>query len=248
MRVMTRSGVVVGATVAAASMLALTGCLNLDADLQVASDGLVSGELTLEISQQAAGFLGITSSEALLEQLESGQIEGAQATTNLNCEAVERTGALAVTCSFSDQEFSEPGELWWVSTDAESVTFHSTSGDAVDAQDTEIFGDLFTFGGYTMDVTMPGKITSVTGDLVEQTSDNSVRIDASLTDTFDIAVVSEKGSGGTVPVWLWVVLGVIVGAAAVGAFTLISRRKKASPAQPIPPQLDGSTDPQPPTS
>lgn len=236
-----------GVAVAAASLLALTGCLNLDADLQVKSDGLVSGELTLEISQQAAGFLGITSSEALLEQLESGQIEGVEATADLDCAAADREGAVAVTCSFRDQEFAEPDELWWISTDAESVTFRSTSGDAVDAQDTEIFGDLFTFGGYTMDVTMPGKITSVAGDFVEQTSDTSVRIDASLTDQFDITVVSEKGSGGAVPVWLWVVLGVVVGAAVVGILVLLSRRKKASPEPPTPPQLDGSAGPDSPT-
>ena len=243
---MSRSRAVVAAAIAATSLLALTGCLNLDADLQVKSDGLVSGELTLEISQQASGFLGITSSEALLEQLESGQIEGAEATADLDCKAADREGAVAVTCSFRDQEFAEPDELWWISTDAESVTFHSTSGEAVDAQDTEIFGDLFTFGGYTMDVTMPGKISSISGDFVEQTSDTSIRIDASLTDTFDITVVSDKSSGGAIPTWLWVVLAVVAGAVVVGVIVFLTRRTKISPQPATAPQIDGSADPETP--
>lgn len=212
---------------AVTSAVVLTGCLSIDANLSVQSDGLVSGDLTLEVSQQAAGFLGITSSEALVEQLQSGQLEGGEATADLDCVAVERTGALAMTCSFSDQEFSEPDELWWVTTDEDSITLRAKGGEDSDTADDELFGDLFTFGGYTMNVTMPGTITRVSGDFVEQTSDNSVRIEASLTDVFDVTVESEKGSSGF-PLWVWIVIGVVAVAAAVAALVLMRRRRDES--------------------
>lgn len=214
--------------VSAACAVLLTGCLSIDADLSVQSDGLVSGELTLEVSEQAAGFLGITSSEALVEQLQSGELEGGEATSELDCVAVERTGALAMTCSFTNQEFSEPDELWWVTTDEDSVTFHAKGGEESDASDEELFGDFLTFGGYTMNVTMPGKITTVTGEFVEQTSDTSVRIDASLSDVFNVTVESEKGSGG-LPAWLWIVLGILLLVALAALTLLLIGRRKATP-------------------
>lgn len=214
--------------VSATSAILLTGCLSIDADLSVQSDGLVSGELTLEVSEQAAGLLGVTSSEALVEQLQSGQLEGGEATSDLDCVAVERTGALAMTCSFKDQEFSEPEELWWITTDEDSVTFHAKGGEESDTSDEELFGDFLTFGGYTMNVTMPGKITAVTGEFVEQTSDNSIRIDASLSDVFNVTVESEKGSGG-LPAWLWIVLGLILLAALAAVTLLFIRRRKTTP-------------------
>jgi len=215
-----------------AAAMVLSGCLSLDADLAVNSDATATGELTFEVNQQAAALLGITSSESLVSQLRSGELEGAEATRNLDCSAVDRTGAIAVSCLFVNQEFAEPGELWWITSDDSTVTFHSRGGDAGDDSGAaELFGSVFSSGGYTINVRMPGPISSVSGEFVQQTSENSVRIKASLTDEFDVVVVSAKGpGGGDTPVWLWLVLGVVV-LIAIGlvAFLITRRGKKQDP-------------------
>lgn len=237
----------IGAAVLSTAFV-LTGCLRFDADLTVQSDGLISGDFTLEISQEIAAFAGITSSEAFAEELASGELDEADALPagEVDCEPVERTGAYAVTCTFRGADFSEPGELWWVTTDEESVTFHSRNESNPEDDASELFGDDFSLGSVNFEITMPGTITSVTGDFVEQTSDTTVRIESSLTDTFDIAVVSEKGSGGGVPIWLWVALGVLVLAAVVVVFIARSRKNHTRPMNVELQEVDGPEDVPPP--
>jgi len=220
----------------------LSGCLRFDADLTVQSSGLISGDFTLEISQEIAAFAGITSSEAFAEELTSGELDEADAlpTGEVDCEPVERTGAYAVTCTFRDVEFSESGELWWVTSDEESVTFHSRNESDPEDDASELFGEDFSLGSINFAITMPGPITSVSGEFVEQTSDTTFRIESSLSDDFDIAVVSEKGSGGGVAPWLWVVLGILALVAVAVVVVVITRKKRATPAAPEHDVGDGS--------
>lgn len=229
----------------------LSGCLRFDADLNVQSSGLISGDFTLEISQEIAAFAGITSSEAFAEEIESGDLDETEAlpTGEIDCSPVERTGAYAVTCTFKDVEFTDEGELWWVTTDEDSVTFHSRNESNSEDDSTDIFGDDFSLGSVNFEITMPGVITSVDGDFVTQTSDTTFRIESSLTDSYEVVVVSEKGSAGGFPSWLWFVLGIgAIAAAAFAALTLKRRKSNAASTQvsrvPI---IDGS-EPEPPAT
>jgi hypothetical protein len=72
---------------------------------------------------------------------------------------------------------------------------------------------------------MPGPIVSVEGTSVEQTSDNSFRVDAGLNDTFEAVVVAEDGTS-SFPTYL-IILGVIAVLAviAIVAYALGRRRK-----------------------
>ncbi len=209
------------AAVAVSSVFLLSGCLNFDANVNVDSDGLASGDFTFTISEQAAGFLGISSSEALTESFTDGELEGGEEFVgSVDCRAADVEGAVGTTCSFKDAEFTEEGELWWITTTEDSVVFRSQiEGESEEEASDEFLPD-FDAGlgdaGYTINVTMPGKITSIEGDFVEQTSDTTAVIETSLTDSADVEIVSEKSSGGGVPVVLFGVAGGLVlgGAAA----------------------------------
>ncbi|NDH19626.1 MAG: hypothetical protein EBY51_09780, partial [Actinobacteria bacterium] len=86
----------------ASSAFVLSGCLDVDADLSVNEDATATGEMTIAISSEISGLLGL--------------------------------------------------------------------GSGVDLVD-------FDFGGYQIDVEMPGPIVSVDGTNVDQTSETSFRIE-----------------------------------------------------------------------
>ena len=75
----------------------------------------------------------------------------------------------------------------------------------------------FDFGGYQIDVEMPGPIVSVDGTNVDQTSETSFRIEAGLNDSFEAVVVSEDGSSS----FPWVLL-IVVGVAVLAVIALVA--------------------------
>lgn len=58
---------------AALSALLLGGCVNVDANVDVAADNAISGTATVEISHEAATLMGIDSAAALRKQLSSAE-------------------------------------------------------------------------------------------------------------------------------------------------------------------------------
>lgn len=226
-------------------VLVLSACIRIDADMTVQSSGIATGEFTIELSEQVAALTGITSSEKFAEEFNSGGLDESGSvplpTGEVDCAPAEATDAFAITCTFTDVEFSTPDESWWITTAEDSVTFHTRNQSENDESAADFLGEDFSLGGITFDVTMPGTITSIEGDFVEQKTDTSFQVEASLSDSFDIAVTSDKGSSSSVPPWLWIVLAVVVIAALVVAFAVLSRRKKTTP-DPEPTTPAGPTD------
>lgn len=209
----------------ATSALVLTGCLDVDADLSVNADATATGEMTIAISNEVSGFLGLASGVDLVDQIEQGMLEGAEGVEDLDCQPAEREGAVAMTCTFENQVFDQVDDIWNIyKGDDGTVTFVSTSGDAASEEDAGLLGDLnFDFGGYDISVEMPGTITSLEGTNVEQTSDTSFQIQAGLDDTFDVVVTSEDGSS-SFPTML-LILGIIVLLAIAGIVAFVFARK-----------------------
>lgn len=211
----------------AGSALALTGCLDVDADLTVNQDATATGEMTIAISSEVSGFLGLASGVDLVDQLQQGALEGAEGVEDLNCQPAEREGAVAMTCTFENQIFDQADDIWNIyAGDDGTVTFVSTSGEAIEEEDAGLFGDLdFDFGGYNITVEMPGPITSVEGTNVKQTSDTSFEIQAGLNDTFDVVVTSEDGSSSFPTFLLIIAIIVVLAVIAIIAFLLTRKRK-----------------------
>ena len=212
--------------VLAASALALTACLDVDADITVNPDATATGNMTVAISSEFSGLLGLASGNDLVEQIEQGVLDGAEGVDDLDCSPLDRDGAVAMNCTFENMAFDEADDLWNIyAGDDGTVTFVTTSGEEVTEEDAGLLGDLdFDFGGYTISVEMPGTITSVEGTNVEQTSDTTFRVEAGLDDNFDVIVTSEDGSG-SFPTYL-ILLLIIVALGVIALVIYFTRRGK----------------------
>ena len=204
----------------ASSAFVLSGCLDVDADLSVNEDATATGEMTIAISSEISGLLGLGSGVDLVDQLKQGMLDGAEGVEDLDCEPAEQENAVAMVCSFENQVFDQADDIWNIyASDDNTVTFYSSSGEqAAEEEDAGLFDDLvdFDFGGYQIDVEMPGPIVSVDGTNVDQTSDTSFRIDAGLNDSFEAVVVSEDGSSS----FPWVLL-IVIGVAVLAVIALV---------------------------
>ena len=204
----------------ASSAFVLSGCLDVDADLSVNEDATATGEMTIAISSEISGLLGLGSGVDLVDQLKQGMLDGAEGVEDLDCEPAEQENAVAMVCSFENQVFDQADDIWNIyASDDNTVTFYSSSGEqAAEEEDAGLFDDLvdFDFGGYQIDVEMPGPIVSVDGTNVDQTSDTSFRIEAGLNDSFEAVVVSEDGSSS----FRWVLL-IVIGVAVLAVIALV---------------------------
>ena len=204
----------------ASSAFVLSGCLDVDADLSVNEDATATGEMTIAISSEISGLLGLGSGVDLVDQLKQGMLDGAEGVEDLDCEPAEQENAVAMVCSFENQVFDQADDIWNIyASDDNTVTFYSSSGEQAAEEDAGLFDDLvdFDFGGYQIDVEMPGPIVSVDGTNVDQTSDTSFRIEAGLNDSFEAIVVSEDGSSS----FPWVLL-IVVGVAVLAVIALVA--------------------------
>ncbi len=204
----------------ASSAFVLSGCLDVDADLSVNEDATATGEMTIAISSEISGLLGLGSGVDLVDQLKQGMLDGAEGVEDLDCEPAEQENAVAMVCSFENQVFDQADDIWNIyASDDKTVTFYSSSGEQAAEEDAGFLDDLvdFDFGGYQIDVEMPGPIISVDGTNVDQTSDTSFRIEAGLNDSFEAVVVSEDGSSS----FPWVLL-IVVGVAVLAVIALVA--------------------------
>ena len=213
----------------ASSAFVLSGCLDVDADLSVNEDATATGEMTIAISSEISGLLGLGSGVDLVDQLKQGMLDGAEGVEDLDCEPAEQENAVAMVCSFENQVFDQADDIWNIyASDDNTVTFYSSSGEQAAEEDAGLFDDLvdFDFGGYQIDVEMPGPIVNVDGTNVDQTSETSFRIEAGLNDSFEAIVVSEDGSS-SFPWVLLIVLGVAVLAVIALVVFLIGRSRSS---------------------
>jgi Leucyl aminopeptidase len=129
--------------VLAASALVLTACLDVDADITVNPDATATGNMTVAISSEFSGLLGLASGNDLVDQIEQGALEGAEGVDDLDCSPLDRDGAVAMNCTFEDLAFEEADDLWNIyAGDDGTVTFVTTSGEEVTQEDAGLLGDL----------------------------------------------------------------------------------------------------------
>lgn len=212
--------------------LVLAGCVDLTAQVNVNPDATASGSLTMAVSNEAAGFLGIGSAEDLANAVQEEQMPGAVSPlANADCQPAEAANAIAVTCTFADVDFTEEGGLWKLERVDDSIVMTITqAGDALTAADTgaELLGGDMNIGSLDITATFPGPITSIEGENTTKVDANSVTISSSLTDSYTTVITAEAGGTGT-PTWAFIVVGAAALITALVLLLLLRTRSKKQP-------------------
>lgn len=210
---------------AIACLLSLTGCLKVDATIDIDADAKASGTIGFEFAKQAASVLGISS----LADFEAQMKEGTDAQDLAafgTCATSETEAGYAYTCTFTDKEFTTEGELWTITANDDQIVFHVVS-EGQSAEDNSLLGDA-SVGDVTIDVTFPGPIQGIEGTGAEKTSETSARIQAAMTDSLDVTVTSARGNSAAWLPLVWVALAIVAVLVAVVVIVLLTRRRSAS--------------------
>lgn len=225
-------------TVGALAVVSLTGCLSMTADVNVNSDAKASGSLAIGLQKQAANMLGMTDLDSFSSGITSeGSDSAGSVLTTGECTASETDTDFVYTCAFSEQAFTDPADgPWTITKSGEEITFALVNAGSEGLTGGEDAADLTggaSMGDLTVNVTFPGEITSVTGTMVEKTSDTTATIKGPMADVFEVTIVSKaSGAGGggigTILLIVGLVLLAIIVIAVVVA--LLMRGRKPAPA------------------
>ncbi|WP_328998949.1 hypothetical protein OHA18_31460 [Kribbella sp. NBC_00709] len=205
------------ALVVVACLVALTGCVKLDADLKVGSNETVSGTMKIGVDKQLLQSSG-ESLDKVREQIESGIKE--TTTQGVSCKSFEDDKYVGSNCTFESVPFDKMG-----SSSGDGVGFRK-DGDKVMV--TVKAGNLGSVPSgsqpeVNFKITMPGKILE---------HDDGAKI-SGRTATYDsldklgkISLTSEAGGG--FPTWalILIIVFVLLAIAAVVFFVLRSRKRK----------------------
>jgi hypothetical protein len=209
--------------VVVACVLALTGCVKVDADLRVNSNKTVSGSMLLGVDKQLVTQSG-QSLDKVREEVEKEM--KATATEGVECKAYDDDKYVGAECSLDGVPFdkmsgSAAGGVKFQK-DGEKFVVTTGDGDAVPKVPAGTTPDI------RFQITMPGKILEH-----DEGADVSGR-SATYTDAAELSgvrLVSEAGGG--FPMWLIALLVVLV-LAAVGAVVFFLLRGRKGGAQQFP--------------
>jgi hypothetical protein len=199
-------------------LVALTGCVKLDADLKVSSNETVSGDMQLGVDKQL-----LESSGQSLDKVR-GQIEDQIkriTTDGVTCKALDDDRYIGSNCTFESVPFEKMG-----SSSGDGVALRKEGDKIKVTVKVPNLGNLPTGGQSSVNfkITMPGKILE---------HDGGAKVDGR-TATYDsvdqlgnVSLTSEAGS--SFPVWaiILIVVLLLLAAGAVVFFVLRSRKAKA---------------------
>lgn len=212
--------------------LALAGCVDLTANVNVNPDATASGSITMAVGNEAAGFLGIGSAEDLASAIQDEEMPGSVSPlADATCAPTDVANAIAVTCSFSNAEFTEDGGLWKLERVEDSIIMTvAQAGDALTAADAgaEMLGGDMNIGSLEITATFPGAITSIEGENATQADATTVTVSSSLTDSYTTVITADAGGGGT-PAWVFIVVGAAALITVIVLFLLLRTRSKKQP-------------------
>jgi hypothetical protein len=212
------------ALVVVACLLALTGCVNVDADLKVNSSETVSGSMKIGVDKQLMESSG-TSLDKVRQQVESGIKQ--TTTEGVTCKAFEDDKYVGSDCKFDQVPFSKMG-----SSTGDQVSFRK-EGDkfvvTVKALNLGATGPTGTPAAVNFKITMPGKITA--HDDGASISGRTATYD-SLDKLGNVSLTSEGSSG--FPLWAIILIIVLLLAAAGAVVFFVLRGRKAGGQQQYP--------------
>jgi hypothetical protein len=163
---------------AAAAMLLLASCMSIRGDITLDRQAHASGQMSLEVSKQAANFLGISSADDF--QFHASQRYG-------TVKVSETADAYRATGHLVRQLLGDPtGLLASIDPNAHQVRF--SIGQLVTAEDTSM-----PPGTIDLTVRFPGKIISLQGPGISKVDSHTVRINTPLTTDVLSAATAANG-------------------------------------------------------
>lgn len=201
-----------------ACLVALTGCVKLDADLKVHSNETVSGSMTIGVDKQLLQASG-QSLDRIRERIESGIKQSA--TDGVTCKPFDDDRYIGSNCDFDNVPFEKMGR-----STGDGVGFRKEGDRIIVTVKAADLGQVPSGSNPSVNfkITMPGKIIE---------HDDGAKVDGR-TATYDsldkvgrISLTSEAGS--SFPVWAIVLIVVLLllAAGAVVFFVLRGRKSNA---------------------
>lgn len=208
------------ALVVVACLVALTGCVKVDADLKVGSNETVSGNMQIGVDKQLLQSSG-QSLDTIRKRIDDAIKE--TTTEGVTCKPFDDDKYVGSACDFESVPFDKMG-----SSSGDGVSFRKDGDKIIVSVKDSSLGQVPSGGQPEVNfkITMPGKILE---------HDDGAQIDGR-TATYDsldklgkVSLTSEAGS--SFPTWLLILIVVLVllVVAAVVFFVLRSRRAKAQP-------------------
>jgi hypothetical protein len=211
------------ALVLVACLVGLTGCVSVDADLEVNSNETVSGTLRIGIDKQLVQTSG-QSLDQIRRQLESGIQQ--TATEGVACKAFENDKVVGSDCKLDKVPFEQMGR-----STGEGVGFRREGNQFVVTVKVPGLGEVpaGTKPDVKFRITMPGKIVS--HDPGASVSGRTATYD-SLDELGNVSLRSE--AGGAFPLWATIVIAALLLAAVGAVLFFVLRGRKAGEQQPFP--------------
>lgn len=217
------------ALVAVACLVALTGCVKVDADLKVNSNETVSGSMQIGVDKKLIESSG-QSLEKVRQQVESGIKE--TATEGVECKAFEDDSFVGSNCTLDEVPFADMG-----SSSGDGVGFRKDGEQFVVTLKAGDLGEAVPSGAQAQvkfKVTMPGKI--IEHDSGASVSGRTATYD-SLTKLGNVSLRSEAGDEGF-PLWAIILIAVLLVVAVAAVVFFVMKGRKGG-AQPYPGQYPG---------
>jgi hypothetical protein len=163
---------------AAAAMLLLASCMSIRGDITLDRQARASGQMTLEVSKQAARLMGISSADDF--QVKAHQRYG-------NVKVSETADAYRATAHLERQLVGDPtGLLASIDPNAHQVRF--SIGQFITSEDTSM-----PPGTIDLTVRFPGRIISLQGPGITKVDSHTVRINTPLTTNVLSAATAANG-------------------------------------------------------
>jgi hypothetical protein len=228
------------------AILALTACIDVTYKLTVNSDATLSGAFTAAISKEAMATLGVTSKEQLGEALTSGEMDlGVDNEVAQSCVESEDATNFIVTCTVANVQASDLDDAWSLTKTGDELTLNVVSESQGGTGDEAAMPEGMSLGQFSFTATFPGPISSIAGNGATKVDENTVTVEGSLSENFNVTVVAaSEPSGSAAKLLILVILAIAVVAVFVVAIVLLVKGKKKDEPSEIaaqePPTADSS--------
>jgi hypothetical protein len=254
---------VVRAVGAAGLALSLTACMKMDMNLEINADDTVDGSVVMAFSRDFMDMAGMMGEDADMDDLLEGFMdfdpESEDVPDYASVEPYDDGDFVGQQMNFDGaplEEFSEGADMSGMSIVREGDQF-VFQGDMDMTDETGEMGDIPPGMLENMDfdlrvsITFPGEVLEHNGSL----SGTTVTWEPQIGEPNDMfaRAMDSGGAGGGMPVWLWIVIGVVIVAGLAGLLFFMSRSKgepaPADAAAPVPapvaPGMPGAPVPPP---
>ena len=219
------AGLIALATMA---ILVLTSCIDVTYKLTVNSDATLSGAFMAAISKEAMAPLGVTSKEQLGEAVTSGDMDlGVDNEVAQSCVESEDATNFIVTCTVANVQASELDDAWSLTKTGDELTLNVVSESQGGTGDEAAMPEGMSLGKFSFTATFPGPISSITGNGATKVDENTVTVEGSLSENFNVTVVAaSEPNGSATKLLILVILAIAVVAVFVVAIVLLVKGKK----------------------